>query len=316
MSIGTAGAIAVGLGAAGSVASAALGSSAASNAADAQTQSADAGIEEQQREFNQTQANQQPWIQAGQGALAQLTAGTQPGGALVQPYGQTYQAPAPFTYTPFSAPTTVDETNDPGYQARMAMGQQAMERAASAGGGAFSGGTLAALTRYGQDYASNEYQNVYNRALAGYNTNFSDALNSYNTNTANALNAYNTNYNVWSQGQGNQFNRLAAIAGLGQTATGQLSQAQQNLGTNITSLLTGQGNAQAAGILGGASAINSGLAGLTGIGSQAVGYSQNQTLLNAIAKYLWGGGAGGAGSGEGSQYNQIYTGGDYQLGDD
>ncbi len=198
----------------------------------------------------------------------------------------------------------------------MAMGQQAMERAASAGGGAFSGGTLAALTRYGQDYASNEYQNVYNRALAGYNTNFSDALNSYNTNTANALNAYNTNYNVWSQGQGNQFNRLAAIAGLGQTATGQLSQAQQNLGTNITSLLTGQGNAQAAGILGGASAINSGLAGLTGIGSQAVGYSQNQTLLNAIAKYLGGGGAGGAGSGEGSQYNQIYTGGDYQLGDD
>ena len=52
---------------------------------------------------------------------------------------------------------------DPGYEFRRGEGQRAVERGAAARGGLLSGGTGRALTRYGQDYASNEYTNVYNR---------------------------------------------------------------------------------------------------------------------------------------------------------
>ena len=202
------------------------------------------------------------------------TAGTQPGGSLVTPYSGTYQAPAPFT-----APTGVDESNDPGYQFRLAQGDQAIQRAAAAGGGAFSGGTLKALSRYGQDYASNEYSNVYNRALTGYNTNVNTGLNSFLTN----FNAYNT-------GQGNTFNRLASLAGMGQTATGQLGQLGQSSAANIGNLLTGQGNAAAAGALGSASAVNSGLNSIVGGTNSALNMYTNGQLLQLLT-----GGSGGGG---------------------
>lgn len=52
---------------------------------------------------------------------------------------------------------------DPGYAFRLAEGQKALERSAAARGGLLSGGTLAATQRYGQDMASQEYQNAFNR---------------------------------------------------------------------------------------------------------------------------------------------------------
>jgi hypothetical protein len=52
---------------------------------------------------------------------------------------------------------------DPGYQFRFEEGQRALERGAAANGGLLSGGFGRQMTRYGQDYASNEYGNVYNR---------------------------------------------------------------------------------------------------------------------------------------------------------
>lgn len=55
---------------------------------------------------------------------------------------------------------------DPGYQFRLNEGNKAITNLASAGGRLNSGATLKALTRFGQDYASNEYGNIYNR-LAG-----------------------------------------------------------------------------------------------------------------------------------------------------
>lgn len=55
---------------------------------------------------------------------------------------------------------------DPSYQFRFGEGQRATERRQNAMGNRFSGGGLAELTRYGQDYASQEYGNAYNR-MAG-----------------------------------------------------------------------------------------------------------------------------------------------------
>ena len=74
---------------------------------------------------------------------------------------------------PFQAPTELTMANDPGFQARLKMGTDALQASAAAKGSILSGGTLKALDRYAQDYASNEYGNVYGRAYGQ----FSDKMN-------------------------------------------------------------------------------------------------------------------------------------------
>ena len=47
--------------------------------------------------------------------------------------------------------------NDPSYNWRVNEGQRVVDRSAAAGGSLYSGGTLRALTRYGQGMASTEF---------------------------------------------------------------------------------------------------------------------------------------------------------------
>lgn len=61
--------------------------------------------------------------------------------------------------------------DDPSYQFRLAEGQKALERSAAARGILQTGGTLKALTRYGQDAASQEYQAAFNRAKSTFDVN-------------------------------------------------------------------------------------------------------------------------------------------------
>jgi hypothetical protein len=116
----------------------------------------------------------------------------------------------------FNAPTNVTEQNDPGFQFRLQQGTDAIQRSAAAKGNLLTGGTAKDLTDYAQNSASNEYGNVYNRALG----------------------EYQQRYNIFQQHQADQYNRLASIAGLGQTAVGQLTpQARMLPGTSATSCL-------------------------------------------------------------------------------
>lgn len=59
---------------------------------------------------------------------------------------------------------------DPGYQFRLGEGMRALENSAAARGGLLSGGFGRAAIGYGQDMASQEYQNVFNRlsSIAGF----------------------------------------------------------------------------------------------------------------------------------------------------
>lgn len=108
--------------------------------------------------------------------------------------------------------TQADFQQDPGYQFRMGEGMKALERSAAARGGLNSGATLKALTRYGQDFATNEYQNAYNRFNAD---------------------------------RDRRFNRLSSIANMGQQSLGQLGQAAQNYGTALSGNQLDMGNARA-----------------------------------------------------------------------
>lgn len=232
-------------------------------AADLQKQASDAALAFQRDVWNQQQSNQQPWINAGTWSLENLQRLLGPGGELAAGYGRQ-----------FEAPTGLTMENDPGYQQRLALGQQAIERSAAARGGALGGGALRSLMRYGQDFGSNEYQNVWNRARG----------------------AFDTNYNIWANDQGNKFNRMAALAGVGQQAVntlgsqgsqaaGNVSNIYANMGNSLANLATQGGNARASGYVGSANAWGSGLNNI----------SNNLMNLGMLGLLYGSGGGGGNG---------------------
>jgi hypothetical protein len=149
----------------------------------------------QQRQQQQQQAN--AYAQAAGGGLAKQ--GFNEDGSPYQPAQGTAQAAgsgaagsaAAPAWGSFYAPSQIDEQNDPGYQARLDLDQQARQRSAAAQGSVLSGGTQLALGRAAQDYASNEYQNVYNRALSARQQNVGEYQNQFN----NALGAQGQNFN-------------------------------------------------------------------------------------------------------------------------
>lgn len=114
-----------------------------------------------------------------------------------------------------------DYQADPGYEFRLGEGVKALERSAAARGGVLGGAQQRALARFGQDYGSNEYLNAYNR--------------------------YNAD-------QTNMYNRLANMAGMGQTAAQYIGNAQMQ-----------RGDAQAAGYMGQANALSGGLQQASGL---------------------------------------------------
>lgn len=75
-------------------------------------------------------------------------------------------------------------TRTPGYDFRLNEGRNALEASAAQRGGVNSGATLQALTQYGQDYATGEYNNYLNRlsGLAGSGQNAASGLASANQN--------------------------------------------------------------------------------------------------------------------------------------
>lgn len=98
----------------------------------------------QRQIFERQVALQEPWRQAGIGALNQLI-----------PLSQQY---TPFGMQQFQ--------QDPGYGFRLSEGMKALERSAAARGGLLSGAQMKGVQRFGQDLASQEYQNAFNRYQA------------------------------------------------------------------------------------------------------------------------------------------------------
>lgn len=136
----------------------------------------------------------------------------------------------------------------PDYQFRLQEGQKQLERAAAARGSRLAGGTLAALQQRGQDIASQEY--------------------------------------------GNYYNRMAALAGIGQTATGQLGQLGAMTAQSMGQYAAGAGQYQAAGAMGQANAIGGGLASLASLyGSGQLGSSSMGESISNQTGYTggWGG---------------------------
>jgi hypothetical protein len=79
----------------------------------------------------------------------------------------------------FTAPTMADMEADPGYQARLKEGSNLLQHSQAAQGMTRTGGSLSDLMKYGQDFASNEYNNVYGRAANTYGLNYQAAKDEF-----------------------------------------------------------------------------------------------------------------------------------------
>src|SRR5690606_6824717 len=103
-----------------------------------------------------------------------------------------YDAANPLAVSNFEAPT-LTETNDPGYAFRLAEAQRAIQNTASAQG--VRGGDVAkALQDYSQNYASSEYDKVWQRAFQTHNQDLSNQLNVAGFNEAARSGAYDRNF--------------------------------------------------------------------------------------------------------------------------
>ena len=116
-----------------------LGSKATGNAVDAQVKAAADANALNKYMYDTTRADYAPWLKAG--------------GQAITTAGNLAQNPGSIT-------------SDPGYQFGLGEGQKAIDRSASARGNLYSGATLKALNRYGQDYGSTKLDSAINRNLA------------------------------------------------------------------------------------------------------------------------------------------------------
>jgi hypothetical protein len=131
-----------------------------------------------------------------------------------------YTPPPAFSYAQFGQPTVSDLLADPSYQFRLAQGLGAINTQRAAQGLWGTGATAKALQDYAQNYASQEYSNVYNRSLQSYQTNLAAAQNQY---AMNAQSQYLQPYEIAFQ------NAQAAFAPqMAQWTTRAQAAAQQN----------------------------------------------------------------------------------------
>jgi len=202
------------------VGSAVIGGNAAGRAASNQAAAADRASQLQYDQWKESVALQEPWRKAGEQALNKLI---------------------PLTdYKNFSMS---DFQADPGYAFRLSEGTKALERSAAARGGLMSGATGKALTRFGQDYGSQEYTNAFNR---------------YQTERAARLQP------------------LQSLAGVGQTTAQQIGQSGMQMASNVGDIQQSGAAARASGYVGQANA-------LTGALNTGLNYYQGQQMMNRLA---------------------------------
>lgn len=240
------------IGAVGASKAAGAQANAAKSAAQLQHEDQMASLAFQKQEFSTEQANMAPWLKAGTQGIGTLSGLlSTPGQGLLTPWTDT-----------FKAPTAAEAAATPGYQFALEQGQNSIQNSAAGRGGLLSTGTMKTLDQYSQGLASQTYSDTYNRALG----------------------EYQQRYNIFQGNQTNEFNRLAAISGVGQQAATTLGQQGQAAASNIANINLTAGAQQGANLNLAGYARGTGYAGISNalIGgmSNISQYLMLQQLLN------------------------------------
>jgi hypothetical protein len=201
-----------------------VGGISANSAAKTQSRAARAAQRQVEGYYNKATGYQQPYYDTGTRNMQTLD-----------------QQVAAGTYNMPTQDFQYNFQEDPGYQFRLQQGTNAVQNSAAAKGSGLSGATLKALQRYGQGFASNEYNTGYNRAYQ----NFSDA------------------YNRQATEQNARYGRQAGMANIGVNASNMLSNLATNAGSQVADIMGQGANARAAGQMGVGNAIQSGIGGFT-----------------------------------------------------
>jgi hypothetical protein len=165
-------------------------------------------------------------------------------------------------------PLDVEKYLDPSMAFRMKMGQEAIGTGAAAGGNFLSGSTGKALTDFGQNLASTEYANAYQRAAQQQG--FKYGVDTGDRDFAYQAMVGDRNYNTQVQ----EFLAQLGLSG----AQGQAGQ-QQALATAIAQLMTNSGQITSTGTAAGGTNINNTI-------SQIVsGLQSGMTLQQIMAKF-------------------------------
>ena len=220
--------------------SAVIGAAGSIYSADKQSSADKNAVDSANARYAQIQANSQPYMDAGYGAtdtLSQLLGTKGAPGSTVAGTGGLTNGYLTSTFNP-----TQDQLNNyPGYQFALQTGSQAVRNADTPGVGALSGAAL-------------------------------KDLDAFNVGTANQY--YGQYFNQDQTQKNNIFNRLSAIAGLGQSAAAGVGNSGTQLGQTAAQGTAAAGAATASGILGATNAVTGSgntLAGLMYLNSQNPG---------------------------------------------
>lgn len=107
-----------------------------------------------------------------------------------------------------------------------------------------------AANALGWDVAQGTYQANYNQALTQYQMAYQQAMYANTTDYSRAYQSYMDSYNMYNTNQNSQFSKLSTVAGLGANAASGANSAVGANAANNSNLITGAGNAGAAGIIG------------------------------------------------------------------
>jgi hypothetical protein len=161
-----------------------------------------------------------------------------------------------------------DFQTDPGYSFRLSEGLKALDRQAAARGGVMSGAALKAAGRYGQEAASQEYGNAFNR---------------FQTNRASQAGLFTDAYNRDRTRQLDEFSRLGGLMTSGQNAAAGTSASQAAFGSNAANLMSQGAQAMGQGVIGAGQATAAGQMGAGNTYNNAIqaalqGYQNNQMM--------------------------------------
>jgi hypothetical protein len=197
----------------------------AGQAQGAQNAMSEAAIAEQRRQYDQTRADNAPFLASGTAANTRLR-------SLMGLGDDTSAAGFGSLNNKFGiADFNADPVTQLGYQSGLDLGTRGINAKAAANGGRDNGAVLKQLTRFGTDYTNSQADASRNRFLGDQN---------------------------------NIYNRLAGISGTGQTAVNTSANAGATSAGNISGLLSAQGNANGAASIARGNAWQGGLQNIVG----------------------------------------------------
>ena len=191
----------------------------ANKAADTQADAQRSATAEQRRQFERQMELQEPFRQVGVNALPDLVSASR--------------------YTPFYYDAY---KNDPGVGFRFREGLKALQASKAAGGMLRSGNTLRGITQFGQELASQEYTNAFNRYQAE---------------------------------RAARLNPLQSLAGMGQSNAATMAQQAGQYGQNMAQNAATMGNIRASQYANTANALTGGL-------SNYMNYQQRQQYIDKL----------------------------------